>query len=121
MQLYTPSSLVFPLEIRISPRERALYCLELQTFSYFLPPFLYPLIQVSTIATSDGYAKNLADSFETAARLQGIRIHASSRLSSMASPEVVDNKVQLVSVFLYWYFWRFVYISNRQSDLKHAL
>ncbi|XP_078384806.1 uncharacterized protein LOC144667275 isoform X2 [Oculina patagonica] len=52
--------------------------------------------RVSTIATSDGYAKNLADSFETAARLQGIRIHASSRLSSMASPEVIDSKVQLI-------------------------
>ena len=101
MQLYTPSNCVFPLEIRISPRERAPYCLELQTFSYFLPPFLYSLIQVSTIATSDGYAKNLADSFETAAKLQGIRIHASSRLSSMASPEVVDNKVQLVSVVVF--------------------
>ncbi|KAJ7377824.1 hypothetical protein OS493_026392 [Desmophyllum pertusum] len=51
--------------------------------------------RVSTIASSDGYAKSLADSFETSARLQGIRIHASSRLSSMASSEV-DNKVQLV-------------------------
>ena len=54
---------------------------------------------MSVIATSDDeYAKNLADSFETAARLQGIRIHASSRFSSTASSDVLDNKLQLVRV-----------------------
>lgn len=52
--------------------------------------------RVSTIATSDDYAKNLASSFEAAARLQGIRIYASSRFSSRASPEVLDSKVQLI-------------------------
>lgn len=53
--------------------------------------------RVSVIATSDDeYAKNLADSFETAARLQGIRIHASSRFSSTASSDVLDNKLQLI-------------------------
>ena len=74
----------------------ARYCLCLQTFSYFLSSLLCPLLQVSTIATSDDYAKNLASSFEAAARLQGIRIYASSRFSSRASPEVLDSKVQLV-------------------------
>ena len=64
------------------------------------PSFLYPLLQVSTIATSDDYARNLADSFERAARLQGIRIHASSRFSSRASPEVLDSKMQLVRLVL---------------------
>lgn len=71
----------------------------LQTFSNFPSPLLHPLFQVSVIATSDDeYAKNLADSFETAARLQGIRIHASSRFSSTASSDVLDNKLQLVRV-----------------------
>ena len=71
----------------------------LQTFSNFPSSLLHPSFQVSVIATSDDeYAKNLADSFETAARLQGIRIHASSRFSSTASSDVLDNKLQLVRV-----------------------
>lgn len=52
--------------------------------------------RVSTIATSDGYGKNLADAFETAARLQGIRIHASARLPAMATSGDIDSKVQML-------------------------
>ena len=64
-----------------------------------LSPLLHPSFQVSVIATSDDeYAKNLADRFETAARSQGIRIHVSSRFSSTASSDVLDNKLQLVRV-----------------------
>ncbi|XP_044174984.1 uncharacterized protein LOC114950055 isoform X2 [Acropora millepora] len=52
--------------------------------------------RVSTIATSDDYAKNLADSFEREARLQGIRIYASSRLSGAVNPAVLDSKLQMI-------------------------
>lgn len=61
--------------------------------------FVFPFslsLQVSTIATSDDYAKNLADSFEREARLQGIRIYASSRLSGAVNPAVLDSKLQMV-------------------------
>lgn len=52
--------------------------------------------RVSTIATSDSYARSLAENFEREARLQGIRIYASSRLTGAVSPEVLDSKMQMI-------------------------
>ena len=75
----------------------------MQTFPHFLNSSFCLTTQVSTIATSDGYGKNLADAFETAARLQGIRIHASARLPAMATSGDIDSKVQMVRDFLSYF------------------
>ena len=64
--------------------------------SFVIVSSVFLSLQVSTIATSDDYAKNLADSFEQEARLQGIRIYASSRLSGAVNPAVLDSKLQMV-------------------------
>lgn len=84
------------------PWVEAACCPKLQTFPHFLNSSFCLTTQVSTIATSDGYGKNLADAFETAARLQGIRIHASARLPAMATSGDIDSKVQMVRDFFHF-------------------
>ena len=57
---------------------------------------IFPPFQISTIASMEKNKKGLAEKFEDAAKLRGVRIFASARFPAGAGADVVEQKVQMV-------------------------